>query len=375
MAETSHIEWCDSTFNGWLGCMKVGPGCDFCYAETLMDTRHKRVKWGKPGSGVGTRVLTSDANWKKPLKWDREAAAEQAAWDAMPRHQRRGARPTRFVFCSSLADVFDNQVPVEWRRRLFDLIRATPNLTWLLLTKRPQNIVTLFVEQMTGTFGAREDQIDPETIRNAWPANAAIGCTVVNQAEADRDVFTLLLAAQRLNPAFTFLSIEPMLGPINLRRLDIGTPKGFMDDLWGLDALTGRVAPQILVGPPEGWVLDGGGQRLPKVDWVICGGESGPKARPMHLEWARSLRDQCAAVGTPFLWKQWGEWGPIEALEPLPKHGRVIWLGNDGVVHEPPRPDTKPIRMVRAGKKWAGRLLDGHEHNDRPTPRAWREAA
>src|SRR5690606_14613384 len=121
----------DHTFNPWIGCTKVSPACDGCYAEAMMDKRYGRVKWGAPGQGAGTRERTSKGNWSKPKAWDRKAKAA-------------GTRP--FVFCSSLADVFDNQVPAEWRRDLFELIRATPNLVWLLLTKRPQLIVKLSEE-------------------------------------------------------------------------------------------------------------------------------------------------------------------------------------------------------------------------------------
>ena len=121
MAENSNISWCDHTFNPWIGCQKVSPGCDSCYAEALMDTRFGKVQWGPEGE----RKLTSDANWRKPLTWNRKAATA-------------GERPR--VFCASLADVFDNQAPQAWRRRLWSLILDTPNLDWLLLTKRPQNI-------------------------------------------------------------------------------------------------------------------------------------------------------------------------------------------------------------------------------------------
>lgn len=124
MAENSAIEWCDHTFNPWIGCTKVGPGCDHCYAEHLMDTRYGRVQWG----AGNPRSRTSAANWTLPEKWNRDAAAFMAA---------RGRRQR--VFCASLADVFDNEVINDWRVDLFRLIAATPNLDWLLLTKRIGN--------------------------------------------------------------------------------------------------------------------------------------------------------------------------------------------------------------------------------------------
>jgi protein gp37 len=251
VGEVTAIEWTDHTFNPWIGCTKVGPGCDHCYADALMGTggRYKRAEWGEPGKGVGTRVRTAEANWKKPLAWDRKA-------------EKDGTRP--FVFCSSLADVFDNAADPAWRRDTVGLIRATPHLTWLLLTKRPGNIVKLFNETWE-TDADGWDFAPPE-----WPRNAAIGCTVVNQEEADRDVPKLLAAKAALNPAFAFLSMEPLLGPVDL-----------------------VTAHKASVGHG-------------RVDWVIVGGESGPHARPMDLAWARSLRDQCADAGVTFNFKQVG---------------------------------------------------------------------
>lgn len=218
MAENTKIEWADHTFNPWMGCTKVGLGCDNCYAEALMDTRYGRVKWGagKP------RIRTSASNWAKPRKWNRDT-------------------PGAFVFCSSLADVFDNEVDPAWRADLFALIDDTPNLTWLLLTKRIGN-----VHRMVG----------------AVPNNVAIGATMVNQDEYDRDRMKLRAVKNDFEPAFTFGSFEPLVGPIIL---DNNAP-----------------------------------------DWIIVGGESGPNARPMDLDWARSLRRQSTELGRVFNFKQVG---------------------------------------------------------------------
>ena len=125
MAETTGIAWTDSTFNPWIGCTKVGPGCDNCYAEALMDKRWHRVQWG---SGK-TRQKTSAANWQAPLHWEKHHEAFALA------HGRR-----RRVFCASLADVFDNEAPPQWRGDLWALVKATPNLDWLVLTKRVGNV-------------------------------------------------------------------------------------------------------------------------------------------------------------------------------------------------------------------------------------------
>lgn len=318
MGENSAISWTDHTFNPFIGCTRVSPACDGCYAAELMGKdggRFKRVAWGGPGKGEGERIRTSPITWRLPRKWNRAS---------------EGAPGKTFVFCASLADVFDNAVPAEWRRDLFDLIRSTPNLTWLLLTKRPGNIVKLWSEAVrpcTGHAEARKFDSAPE---EAWPRNAAIGCTVINQEEADRDIPKLLAAKAALNPAFAFLSMEPLLGPVDLRQAHIAS------------------------------------ERLPRVDWVIAGGETDQgahKARPADPAWFRSLRDQCAAAGVPFHFKQWGEWHP---------HGQCL---SDGAVNCLGNPDDARGRWHgfdgeesawRVGKDRAGRFLDGAGHDARP---------
>lgn len=330
MAEYTHISWADHTFNPWIGCMKVGPACDGCYAEALMSTtgRMKRVEWGAPGQGVGTRSRTSASNWKQPLKWNREAAAAVEAWRTNPFARPETPKPSRFVFCASLADVFDNAVPNEWRLDLFDLIRKTPHLTWLLLTKRPQNIVKLF-SQATGA-----EQFGHPPFSSFWPRNAAVGCTVVTQGEADRDVPHLLAAKAALNPAFAFLSMEPLLGPVDLTRINV---RGATL----LDAL-------------RGWHGQGRDRGV-AIDWVITGGETDQgshKARPSHPDWFRSLRNQCAAAGVAYHHKQNGEW--LHRPEILSAGGPGVHRFDDGAW------------MDRIGKKAAGRTLDGVIHDARP---------
>ena len=272
MAENSKIEWTDHTFNPWTGCTKVSPACDNCYAESWAK-RSGLVEWGPHAE----RRQTSPANWKQPIKWNRQA-------------ERDGER--RKVFCASLADVFDNAVPEEWRDDLWRMIANTGHLDWLLLTKRPQNIA-----KMLPTAWAPR----------GWP-NVWLGTTVENQTEADRRIPHLLAV-----PAATrFLSCEPLLGPVNLRGIRRFNPKGepWIDCLRGLvtrgdylarspDESSFNVRTQVI--PPE----------LPKIDWVICGGESGGNARPMHPDWARGLRDQCAVAGVPFFFKQMTKKAPI----------------------------------------------------------------
>lgn len=312
MAENTKIEWADHTFNPWTGCTKVGPGCDNCYAEGWAK-RSGLVQWG-PGA---ERRRTSETNWKQPMRWNAEA-------------ERLGVRYR--VFCASLADVFDKEVPAEWRADLFWLIHSTPNLDWLLVTKRIGNAA--------GMMRAAMLEIDPS---GEWPApwpNVWLGITVVNQAEADRDIPKLL----QIPADVRFLSVEPLLGPVSFR--------------W-MPAWPENKANRAL--NPAGGTdhLDG----LRRLDWVIVGGESGAGARPMHPKWVRDIRDQCEAAGVPFMFKQWGEWAPITADPSLYPMG----VAPDGSAIEPEDQFTEDCAlMYRVGKKAAGRLLDGREHNGFP---------
>lgn len=349
MSANTSIEWCDHTFNPWVGCTKVSPGCDHCYAEGWAKRAGKAggVIWG------GERRRTSEANWRQPMRWNAIAAAghfvecsgcgrrgDARTWEddirrkhpqaitCCPDRKLVATRPR--VFCASLADVFDNQVQAQWREDLFELIRMTPHLDWLLLTKRIGNAARMLPEK----FG-------PATYPNAW-----IGVTVVNQEGADRDIPKLLAvpAARR------FLSIEPMLGPIDLEKAK------------ALRSLCGTCK----AGKSNSCFLS---QPGPFVDWVICGGESGPHARPMHPDWPRSLRDQCAAAGVPFLFKQWGEWAQADPI-PGVKFGDELRRGTVQHLHAAGNPEGYFRRgdayVRRVGKKAAGRLLDGREHTNFP---------
>ena len=312
MAENSKIEWTHHTFNPWEGCQKVGPGCDHCYAEARDQRFTGGAHWG-PGA---PRRRTSPANWRKPLAWDRAAAA------AGERHR---------VFCASLADVFDNAVDPAWRDDLWRLIEATPNLDWMLLTKRPGNIANMLPV--------------PFDFERLYP-NVWLGCTVVNQDEADRDIPKLLSVPAKVR----FLSMEPLLGPVDLTALPYGEVIGNVPSYQ--DALRGTIwmpagtvdwpmDPRCTVGDRTYVDLRG------MIHLVIVGGESGPGARPMHPDWARSLRDQCQAAGVAFHFKQWGNWHS-DALLCTDIHGRC------------------PPPWMNIGKKAAGRLLDGRTWDEMP---------
>jgi protein gp37 len=270
MGANSRIEWCDHTFNPWLGCTKVAPPCDHCYAESWAK-RSGLVQWGPHAQ----RRRTSPAKWREPIKWN--AQAQAAGWRAR-------------VFCASLADWLDNQVPDAWRNDLADLIRETPSLDWLLLTKRVGNFER----------HAPWDIIDvPDTV---W-----IGITCGDQKEFDRD--WPLLAC--IDAPVRFISYEPALGPLRIAAADC----------------------------------------VP--DWVIAGGESGHHARPANPQWFRDLRDDCATLHIAFHFKQWGEWAPGTMDH---------FLGGERIMR---LPDNK--FMARVGKSRAGRLLDGHAHNEFPS--------
>lgn len=301
MGDKTGIQWADHTWNPWVGCTKISAACDHCYAEGWA----KRA--GAPELWQGERRRTSAANWQAPIRWNRAAAAEEGR-----------AR----VFCASLADFFDNQVPTRWRDDAWHRIDQTLNLDWLLLTKRPENILKMLPSP---AIGAPEWE---EGWRNVW-----LGTTVENRAALRRvDILRRMPAAVR------FLSIEPLLE-------DLGEV-----DLFG-------------------------------ISWVIVGGESGPDARPMHPDWVRSLRDQCKAARVAFFFKQRGEWtwqeDPMhpnfDENAPAPDHPfdwrerdrGVICLRLDGS-HCNGYGGRREEFVYRIGKRRAGRLLDGVEHNEFP---------
>jgi protein gp37 len=364
MSKNSKIEWTDHTFNPWRGCTKVSPGCANCYAETL--SKRNPALLGEWGAGK-PRVLASDDMWRQPLKWDRVAALDLENWTRAvdARTGDAGLKPTRpRVFCASLADWLDDEVPIEWLARLMELIMRTPNLDWLLLTKRPENWngrilgALAEVEGIKGDWPSRDPETQTGGMLNDWlgenpPANVWIGTTVEDQARADERIPLLLSIPAKVR----FLSCEPLLGVVDLRIPEL---RGVMDD------------------PRFGGNFRDFNEAL---HWVICGGESGPKARPMHPAWARSLRDQCYAAGVPFMFKQWGEWLPLgqvygnnDADEGNPD--RQIQMEDNGCIavgegpwrsdYFQPNPKLNPEVLERIGKTAAGRLLDGCLHHSFP---------
>lgn len=312
MAENTKIEWADDTFNPWIGCTKVAPECKNCYAETRMDKRLKKVKWGPNG----TRTVTSPAYWNNLTGWNYKAMM---------------AGVKRRVFCASLADVFEDWQGElqgdlrDWRTMndvragLWERIEENQNLIFLLLTKRPENIRAMV----------------PARWLTAWPANVWTGTSAGCQETADNAIPHLLRV-----PGPHFLSCEPMLGPVDLTKPcddELGVPS---------DALE--------MG----------------IQWVIVGGESGPGARPMHPDWARGLRDQCVSAGVAFFFKQWGEWCPVppkeryEAVFCIPRKGKPKCevINKEGKYGS----RTSDEAVWRVGKAKAGRMLDGRTWDELP---------
>ena len=263
MAANTSIEWAHHTMNPWRGCEKVSAGCKHCYAEHAAPVRIARSKGLETWGAGAAREIASESMWKQPLLWDRKAK------EAGERHR---------VFCASLADVFeDYQGPSAdavkaARLRLWALIEATPNLDWLLLTKRPQNVMNMV----------------PDSWQYEMPQNVWMGCTVENQEAAEQRIMWLLSIPAKVR----FVSQEPQVGPVDWNRIEVLKEDGLTPGAH-INALTGHVS-----GPDD---------VLPrKVDWIIVGGESGHNARPFDVAWARQTVAQCKAAGVPVFVKQLG---------------------------------------------------------------------
>lgn len=285
MSDKSSIEWCDSTWNVVTGCTKVSQGCKNCYAETIANRF-----WGE-------RKFT-------------DVQCHEDRLDIPPRWKK-----PRRVFVNSMSDLFHPVVTNYFIREVWKRMAKTSHHTYQILTKRPERMLE-FTQWMAG-----RDHISIAE----WPRNVWLGVSCEDQATADERIPILL----QTPAAVRFVSLEPLLGPIDLDKKEL---------------LCYRWRRGYTIGT--------------YLDWVIVGGESGPHARPMHPDWARSIRDQCQRAGVPFFMKQWGEWLP----------NNQVWNPGQpigGEIHFW-EPDRSGLHSIRIGKKIAGRLLDGREWSEYP---------
>ena len=314
-----------------------------------MDKRYGKVKWGPQG----TRLRTAESYWKQPIKWNKQKWSEcqDCHWRghlkniAVADNGRLacptcggGVIPTRMrVFCASLADVFEDRPELaEWRADLFQLITDTPNIDWLLLTKRPENVMRQVEEageilQKSGSHYRSAGQwlkwvkhgID-YVLPNLW-----LGTSVEDQDAADKRIPKLLEIPAKVR----FLSMEPLLGPVDLSGRSV-------EGVW-IDEEYADTDPELrCIVDREGW----------PIHWIIVGGESGSKARPMNPTWVRSLRDQCANAGVAFHFKQNGEYASVSEVSGPGEHYHFS--------------DGSTVRRV--GKHVAGNTLDGETYNAFP---------
>jgi protein gp37 len=351
MSDNTQIEWTDATWNIITGCSVVSNGCKNCYAMKLAGTRLK--------DHPSRKGLTIDT--KNGPVWNGEVRFNQQ-WLDQP---LRMSKP-RLIFVCAHADLFHENVPDEWIRSVFGVMAQSRQHTFQVLTKRPERMRDLLAKWQREGLTLREGC--GSVLPNVW-----LGVSVEDQKAANERILLLLDTPA----AVRWISAEPLLGKINLTKC--GNANRQVNALTGTETRGNPISSFGVSGFDESVLYNW----LPKLDWVVVGGESGPSARPMHPDWARSLRDQCDAAGVPFLFKQWGEWVPRSACyhtfedggacadyDPEAKKWPCIRLTESGT-------DGRNIKneeqgdsayMQRVGKKMAGRLLDGVQHDGYPTP-------
>ncbi len=309
----SKIEWTERTWNPIIGCSKVSEGCANCYAET-MATRLSC----NPKAPIEYQSVITNKKWNGTTELVRSALE-------IPLKRKK---PTIY-FVGSMTDLFHESVKTEWLDKVFWIMGMCSQHRFILLTKRP--------DLMQAYLNDAKPHLIESRFRFPFP-NIILGVTAENQEQANIRVPVLL----NTPAAARFVSIEPMLGAVDLQRIQPAGKNYYIRYLEGLSC------DNIDLYVEE------------KIDWVICGGESGPNARPMHPDWARSLRDQCKEASIPFFFKQWGEWAA---------DGQV--LSNGKTLNASPITEKWDIfedgqRIYRVGKKAAGNLLDGQEYSELP---------
>jgi protein gp37 len=393
MGAKTGIEWTDATWNPIIGCSRVSEGCRNCYAEGTAgrfgngsETVYSGLTQIVNGRAVWTGQIKETRQLLKPLSWRPVRETEDSPDGKVHFTKLRSRR----IFVNSMSDLFHENVSDELIDRIFAVMALCPQHTFQVLTKRPERMLKWFTEHFRiYSPGAREmvfgyvqqergySSTDSKWITKAanafdvWPLpNVWLGVSVENQKAADERVPLLL----KTPAAVRFISAEPLLGPVNLRTL-CEEVEGYVDSLCGLVVCDGR-----------------GTKEINAIDWVICGGESGPGARPMHPDWARGLRDQCKVSGVPFFFKQWGEWFSKDQIEQLKTERSFFPFSGVGLAYLDGKSETRPGRDIpdpefglrawdldgndgcaavyRIGKKAAGAQLDGVEHKEFPAVRA-----
>ncbi|SLN77274.1 DUF5131 family protein [Oceanibacterium hippocampi] len=367
MGDHSKIEWTDATWNPIRGCSRVSQGCVNCYAERVA------ARFSKPGQAYAG-VIDRHGRWNGRIRLVEHKLDEPLRW-----------KKPRRIFVNSMSDLFHEAVPVEVVDHVFAVMRLAAQHRFQILTKRPARMRAYLADRSTARATSRGEifaKLAPGHLMEgcSWPLrNVWLGVSIEDQATADARIPDLLATPA----AVRFVSYEPAIGPVDLSRaiaIDwqcttcrsyFSGPHrptcpgcGAVGGWCGSHAFNGRGYPDGPIAPS---------QRGAGIDWIICGGESGPGARPMHPDWARSVRDQCRAAGVPFFFKQWGEWAPTgqsTAADEKAAEGDFFLLHSDGGIDVPddrwPDDESGEIAITRIGKKAGGALLDGVAHREFP---------
>lgn len=353
MAENTKIEWTDATWNPITGCSVTSPGCKHCYAMQLAGTR---LKHHESRAGL-TQDTSAGPVWTGEVRFNSQWLDQPLHWKA-----------PKMIFVCAHADLFHESVPDEWIDKIFAVMALSKRHIFQVLTKRAKRMREYFsaltrdrieeaAREMGYTFRHCGIFFLDFPLPNVW-----IGVSVEDQKRADERIPELMATPA----AVRWVSAEPLLGAVDLKP-------------WVYDRET---EIRRAMNGPAACNRDQAEDSIRKpLDWVVVGGESGRKARPMHPHWARELRDQCAAAGVPFLFKQWGAWSPralicgaghdFQTIDPQCKRWPdVIRLGEHGRdtrITENCTPDSgQEVYVQRVGKKSAGRLLDGVLHDGYP---------
>lgn len=364
MADTTKIEWTDATWNPITGCSLISPGCTNCYAMRLAGTRMAH----HPSRAGLTRDTKAGPVWTGEVRLNEQWLDQPLRWK----------RP-RMVFVCAHGDLFAEGVPDEWIDNVFAVMAMAPQHTFQVLTKRSARMRD-YLDAIDAEFHASPDDLNERFGEHCvqasgdpcaaawfedhvnWPLpNVWLGVSVEDQRRAEERIPDLL----RTPAAVRWISAEPLLGPVDLSAAWHGEC-ALDSECWGDCAWCAKGHPPLhnCQRGKGDWEKGRSG-----IDWVVAGGESGPGARPMHPDWARSLRDQCAAADVPFFFKQWGAWEPREewprGLASAAASTAIDQMGNNIPDDVSPHEVGGAI-MANVGKARAGRLLDGRTHDAFP---------